>query len=103
MTIQVNTDSNIIGTETLAAPYVAQIESKLSTFSELIISIEVELSDEDGQTEGPTKQCLMEAKLDLRLPVKVSHQANTLDEAVDGALAQLTESLETIVSKLSNP
>jgi len=104
MTIQINTDNNINGSEELTAPYVAQIESELNRFSEHITRIEVHLSDENGHKGGHnTKRCLLEARLELRLPIAVSNQANTLDQAVDGALVKLTSSLDTIMSKMSNP
>jgi len=104
MTIQINTDNNINGTEELTAPYVAQIESELSRFSNHVTRIEVHLSDMNGRKPGTnTIRCLLEARLERRLPIAVSSQANTLDQAVDGALVKLTASLETISSKLSNP
>ncbi len=103
MTIQFNTDKNISGTETFTAPYVAQIESELSRFSNDITRIEVHLSDEDGNKEGlNSKRCLLEARLEGRQPIAVSSQADTHDQAIGGALDKLTASLNTIVGKLSN-
>ncbi len=104
MTIQINTDKNINGTESLSAQYEAQIESELSRFSDHITRIEVHLSDENGHKEGVnTKRCLLEARVEGRQPIAVSNQANTLDQAVDGAVVKLTSSLDTIMSKMSNP
>lgn len=103
MTIQINTDKNIRGTETLIAQYEAQVASQLSKFSDHITRIEVHLSDENGHKAGHyTKRCLLEARLERRLPIAVSNQADTLDHAVDGALEKLTASLATIVSKLNS-
>jgi hypothetical protein len=103
MTIQFNTDKKISGTETFTAPYVAQIESELSRFSTHITRIEVHLSDEDGDKDGlNSKRCLLEARLEHRQPIAVSNQADTLDQAVGGALDKLTASLDTIMGKLSN-
>lgn len=103
MTIQFNTDKNINGNETFTAPYVAQIESELSRFSDHITRIEVHLSDEDGNKDGlNSKRCLLEARVENRQPIAVSNQAHTLDEAVGGALDKLTASLDTIMGKLSN-
>jgi ribosomal subunit interface protein len=104
MTIQINTDNNINGTEALSAQYEAQIESELSRFSDHITRIEVHLSDENGHKDGVnTKRCLLEARVEGRQPIAVSNQANTLDQAVDGAVVKLTSSLDTIMSKMSNP
>ncbi len=103
MTIQFNTDKNISGTEEFTGPYVAQIESELSRFSDHITRIEVHLSDEDGHKDGlNTKRCLLEARLEGRQPIAVSDQADTLDQAIVGALDKLSSSLETIMGKLSS-
>lgn len=103
MTIQVNTDKNTDGSEEFTAPYVAQIESELSRFSNHITRIEVHLSDEDGHKEGHnTKRCMMEARVERRQPIAVTHQANSYDEAIGVALDKLTASLDTIMSKMSN-
>lgn len=103
MTIQFNTDKNIKGTEAFTTPYVAQIESELSRFSEDITRIEVHLSDENGHKDGVvTKRCLLEARMKRKQPVVVSNQADTLGQAIGGALAKLTVSLDTIMGKLKN-
>lgn len=104
MTIQINTDNNINGTEALTAQYEAQIESELNRFSEHITPIEVHLSDESGHKDRVnTKRCLLEARVEGRQPIAVSNQADTLDQAMDGALVKLASSLNTIMSKMSNP
>ncbi len=104
MTIQINTDKNINGTEALTAQYEAQLESELSRFSDHITRIEVHLSDMNGRKAGNnTKRCLLEARIERRLPIAVSSRADTLDQAMDAALVKLTSSLDTIISKMSNP
>ncbi|MBL7857439.1 MAG: HPF/RaiA family ribosome-associated protein [Cyclobacteriaceae bacterium] len=103
MTIQINTDKTVDGTEERIAPYVAQIESKLSRFSDNITRIEVHLSDEDGNKDGlTTKRCLLEARLKNRKPIAVTNQTDSYDQAIAGALNKLTASLETIMGKLRN-
>lgn len=74
MTIQINTDNNIEGTEALTAQYEAQIESELSRFNDHITRIEVHLSDENGHKEGlNTKRCLLEVRLERKQPIAVSN------------------------------
>ncbi|GCC50468.1 ribosomal subunit interface protein [Chryseotalea sanaruensis] len=103
MTIQFNTDNNVHGTEEFIALYIVQIESVLSRFSEHITRLEVHLSDENGPKNGMnTKRCLLEARLEHRQPIAVSNQADTLDQAMDGALVKLTATLDTIMGKLNN-
>ncbi len=103
MTIQFNTDKNINGNEEFTAPYLAQIESELSRYSDQITRIEVHLSDEDGNKNGlNAMRCMIEARLEGRQPIAVTNQADTHDQAVSGAIDKLATSLYTIIGKLSN-
>jgi hypothetical protein len=52
MHIQVNTDSNIEGRETLAAQVMGTAESTLSRFNDHITRVEMHLSDENGDKSG---------------------------------------------------
>jgi hypothetical protein len=45
---------------------------------------------------------MIEARVEGRQPIAVTYQADTLDEAVSGALDKLTSSLETILGRLSH-
>jgi ribosome-associated translation inhibitor RaiA len=103
MIIQFNTDKNINGTEEFTASYIAQIEDELSKYSDQITRIEVHLSDEDGNNDGlNAMRCMIEARVEGRQPIAVTDQADTLDEAVTGALDKLNTSLNTIMGRLSN-
>lgn len=103
MIIQFNTDKNINGTEELTASYIAQIEDELSKYNDQITRIEVHLSDEDGNNNGlNAMRCMIEARVEGRQPIAVTDQADTLDEAVSGAIDKLTTSLNTIMGRLSN-
>ena len=103
MTIQFNTDKNVNGNEEFTAPYITHIEEKLSRYSHRITRIEVHLSDEDGSKNGlNTSRCLLEARLEGRQPIAVTHQADTYDQAVLGALDKLTTSLTSLLGRLSN-
>jgi len=103
MTIQFNTDKNINGTEEFTAPYIAEIEAEFSRYSHLLTRIEVHLSDQDGNKNGlNAMHCMIEARLEGRQPVAVSNQADTLDQAVTGAIDKLATSLATIVGRLNN-
>jgi ribosome-associated translation inhibitor RaiA len=101
MRVQVNTDNHIPGHEAMAARVRGVVESALSRFSGRITRVEVHLSDEDGNKNGQNdKRCMMEARLEGHQPVAVTHQAATLDEAVDGAAGALTRSIEHLVGRL---
>ena len=103
MTIQINTDNNITGSEELRVPLIALISEELSRFSLHITRLEVHLSDENGKKDGPNDiRCMMEARLEGRQPVAVTNLANTHDQAVEGAIEKLKTSLNTILGRLRN-
>ena len=92
MQIQINTGHNIEVHEALAAEISGVVESALSRFSDHITRVEVHLSDEnsDKKVGHDAMRCMMEARLEGRQPIAVSHQAETLDQALDGAADKLT-------------
>jgi hypothetical protein len=97
MQIQINTDRNIEGRETMAAQVSGIVESALSRFSDRITRIEVHLNDENSDKKGghDDLRCMMEARLEGRQPVAVSHQAATVDQAVDGAVDKMTSLIDS--------
>ena len=103
MTIQFNTDNNVIGREQLTEPLTDLISNKLNRFSEKITRVEVHLSDENGNKEGQNdKRCLLEARMEGKKPIAVTNLANTHEEAVEGAIDKLKTSLETIIGRERN-
>jgi len=101
MIIQFNTDKNTDGSDKAVAPYIAQIEAELSRFSDRITRIEVHLSDEDGDKDGPnTKRCVLEARVERRQPMAVTNHANSYGQAIGGALDKLVVALDTIMGKM---
>lgn len=100
MQIQVNTASTIDGREGLITHFQDVIENGLSRFSNQITTVEVHLSDENGPKNGPAdKRCLLEARLEHRKPTAVTHEAETLDDAVAGALDKMTRSLGSTIER----
>ena len=102
MQIQINTDHNIEGHEALAAQVSGVVESALSRFSDHITRVEVHLSDENSDKKGghDDMRCMMEARLEGRQPIAVTHQAATLDQAVDGAADKLARLIESTLGRL---
>ena len=101
MQIQINTDHNIEGREALATQVSGAVESALSRVSDHITRVEVHLSDENSSKSGQNdKRCMMEARLEGRQPIAVTHQAATLDEAVDGAADKLARLIESTLGRL---
>jgi ribosome-associated translation inhibitor RaiA len=100
MQIQINTDHNIEGKEALAAQVRGIVKSALSRISDHITRVEVHLSDESSHKISQNdKRCMMEARLEGRQPIAVTHQAATLDQAVDGAADKLTRLIESTLGR----
>jgi len=101
MHIQINTDHNIEGHEALAAQVSGVVENALSRIRDHITRVEVHLSDEDSDKGGQNeKRCVMEARLEGRQPVAVTNQAETLNQAVDGAADKLARLIESTLGRL---
>jgi len=101
MQIQINTDRNIEGHEALAAQVGDVVESALSRISGHITRVEVHLSNENSDKKAgyDAMGCMMEARLEGRRPIAVTHQAATLDEAVAGAADKLTRLIESTLGR----
>ncbi len=102
MQIEIHTDGNIEGHEALAAQVSGVVESALRRFSEHITRVDVHLSDEnsDKKIGNNAMRCMMEARLEGRQPIAVTHQATTLNETVDGAADKLTRLIEHTLGRL---
>lgn len=101
MHIQTNTDRNISGSERLAAQASATVEGALARFSDQITRVEIHLSDENGARGGvEDTRCLMEARLEGRQPIAVTHQAATVERAIDGAADKLKRAIESTLGRL---
>ena len=103
MKIQINTDHNIKGREAMAEQTRATVESTLGHLADQITRVEVHLSDENGtKTGGHDKRCMMEARLEGHQPIAATHEAETIDEAIDGAVEKLKRALDHTLGRLNN-
>lgn len=101
MKVQVNSDSNIEGHESLAAHVSGVVKGALDHISEHITRVEVHLSDENShKSSQDDKRCVMEARLEGRQPVAVTHQAATVGQAVSGAAGKLVRKIESTIGRL---
>ncbi len=101
MQIQINTDHNIEGREALASHVSGVVESAVGRFSDHVTRVEVHLTDEAGHKSGQNdKRCVMEARLQSRQPIAVTHYAASVHQAVDGAADKLTRLVESTVGRL---
>ena len=97
-----STGHNIEAHEGLSAWVIGSVESALSRISAGITRVEIHLSDEnsDKKVGHGTMRCVLEARLEGHQPVAVTHQAATLDDAVDGAADQLVKLIENTLGRL---
>lgn len=104
MIIQVNTDSNIEGNKELALEVKAVVGSSLERYGDQVTRVEVHLSDENSDKKSGTTdmRCLLEARLAGIQPLVASHQAATMEQAVDGAVDKLMRAIDTTLGKLEN-
>jgi ribosome-associated translation inhibitor RaiA len=100
MNIQINTDHNIQGNEALIAKFSSTIKSALVRESDHITSVQVHLSDENGDKSGKNdKRCMIEARLEGRQPIVVTDHAANLNQALDGATDKLISMIESILGR----
>ena len=101
MKIQINTDHNIKGHESLTVWVRQQVESALSRISEHITRVEVHLSDENGNKKSQNdKRCMIEARLEGHQPLAVTNQSETLEQAVEGASDKLIKLIDSTLGRL---
>jgi ribosome-associated translation inhibitor RaiA len=101
MYIQINTDHNIEGHQALNTQISGEVESALSRFNDDITRVEVSLSDVNSDKKGgdDDMHCMMKVRLKGRRPIAITHQAATVDQAVDGAVDKLVSLIETTLGR----
>ena len=101
MLIQVNTDNNIQGREELVTLVEGCVEDALRHLGDQLTRVEVHLNDVNSQKSGPNdKRCMMEARIEGHPPVAVTHQAESLVLAMDGAAEKLKSALDHTFGRL---
>lgn len=100
MQIQINTDHHIEGRESLAAWATSEVKSGLNHHVGHITRVEVHLSEEIGRKGSISdKCCTMEARVQGRPPMAVSHHAESLHQAVTGAADKLNRMIESALGR----
>jgi ribosome-associated translation inhibitor RaiA len=101
MQIQVNSDNHIEGSIRLEEWVRTTVESTLDRYEEDLTRVEVHIRDENGDKPGPHDiRCQMEARPKGHQPISVTHKADSLDQAVEGAAVKLDHALEHLFGKL---
>jgi ribosome-associated translation inhibitor RaiA len=101
MQIQVNSDNHIESSIRLEEWVRSTVESTLEHYEEDLTRVEVHIRDENGDKPGPHDiRCQMEARPKGHQPISVTHKADALDQAVEGAAEKLSHALEHLFGKL---
>ena len=99
MLIQVHTDNHVHGSANLKGDVESNLRESLARYSERLTRIEVFLSDTNAHKGGVDKKCVLEARPAGLQPIAVSHVAEHLTEAIDGAVERLLRALEHSLGK----
>lgn len=103
MIIQFNSDNNISAHDKLAEHFTTFISEALDRFSNQITRVEVHLSDENSHKSGQKdKRCLLEARLERMNPIAVTEHAETIEQAIHGAIDKLKSALDSELGRLKN-
>ncbi len=100
MQIQISTDHNIEGNEDMVAATTDAVAHALRRFSDHLTRVEVHLADENGPKGGENDiRCVLEARIEGRQPIAVTHHASTVALAVHGAASNLVTLIETTLGR----
>jgi hypothetical protein len=104
MLIQIRTDGNIKGNDALTGEIEAIVANNLRRFSEKITRLSVHLSDQNSESKFGTAdmRCQMEARVAGLQPVSVSDDAETVEQAANGAARKLKRALENTLGRLDS-
>ena len=100
MHVQVNSH-HIPGSVELHEWVGSTVEERLERFDDFLTRIEVHVSDENAQKAGADdKRCQIEARPKGHQALSVTHKAESLQLAVDGAAEKMRHALEHRMGKL---
>ncbi len=101
MQVQVNHGNHVHVGEEVSERLARVIEESLAHFADRITRIEMHLADEKGGKGGAEdKRCTLEARLANHQPIAVTHQAESLQLAMEGALDKLDHALNHAIGKM---
>lgn len=102
MQIQVNHDNQVRLGEDVEARLAGTVRDALEQFGDRITRVEMHLGDVNaGKGGSDDKRCMLEARMANVQPIAVTHQAETLQLAFEGALTKLQTAITRTIGKLS--
>ena len=103
MKIELSTDKNIEGSEALAAHVREVVRRHMGHIEEHLTRVEVHLADENAGKSGPQDhRCMIEARPKGSAPTAVTHHADTVHQALEGAAERLKRALVAELDKRGN-
>lgn len=99
MQIQVNHDNHVRLAGDTAERLSRTVEDFLAKFADRITRVEMHLGDLNAGKGGPDKRCMLEVRMSNIQPIAVTHHAETLQLAIDGALERLDHALSHALGK----
>lgn len=79
----------------------AAVQERLERFEDFLMRVEVHVGDENAQKAGADdKRCQIEARPKGHQSLSVTHKAESLQLAVDGAAEKMRNALEHLMGKL---
>jgi ribosome-associated translation inhibitor RaiA len=102
MQILVNSNHSVTGTEALTDRVEGIVADAVEHLADRITRIEVHLHDVNGDKQGANdKRCMLEARVGGLKPIAVTHQAETMAEALHGAAEKLERALTHALERMS--
>lgn len=103
MDIRLNTDNNFTASEAFLDKVTEELKKKLNRFSEYITTVEVYFGDENSGKSGiDDKRCTIEVRPRNLNPEAVTHHADTVDHAFNGAVDKLRALMDNRIGKLQS-
>ncbi|MBD9482234.1 HPF/RaiA family ribosome-associated protein [Pseudomonas sp. PDM14] len=100
MQVQVNSN-HIEGSARLQDWVSSAVTGELDRFEDFLTRLEIHVSDENGAKAGANdKRCQIEARPKGHQSLSVTHKADSLELAVEGAAEKMRHALEHLIGKL---
>jgi len=103
MQVQINSDNNISMHGRLSDSIGAYINNLLQRFDPYLTRVEVHLTGENVEKNGPKhKRCVLEARAKRHPSLIVTNKSTDIEDAFSGAAAKMHRQLETTYGRLAD-
>jgi ribosomal subunit interface protein len=104
MQVQVQTDNHVEGREKLIEHVEGVILDAVDRYREQVTHVEAHLGDVNSgeKTGADDMRCMLEARVAGVKNIAVTHQAESLHLAIEGAADKLTKALDSTLGKLQD-